>query len=235
MHRAVSPLPQTTPDGRPKVLDLVDATGSGDVDTSTVVRLDAENTLTSPLTGTRMAVNPAWSNPSGEWRVGFKRLHELYSGALKGRVREARGRLWDEAQRRALAAAQADLAAFNRAHPPATASDADRKERAELEARVKLLGDLQGGREDLSPVIDCVVWRDGSDTWRVALDTRQLHYNPNDPAAEEAGYLDRFPAPLTNFRAERQFGTFSPLDALNFAVNVYEDGRVLSLVTDCSP
>ena len=39
MYGGVSIL-QTTPDGRRKIVDLVDCTGSGDVDTSTVCKTD---------------------------------------------------------------------------------------------------------------------------------------------------------------------------------------------------
>lgn len=33
-------------------------------------------------------------------------------------------------------------------------------------------------------------------------------------------------------RAERQFGTFSALDACNYALNIYDEGATLSIVTD---
>ena len=37
-----------------------------------------------------------------------------------------------------------------------------------------------------------------------------------------------------SFRIERKYGVFSKLDACTFVVNVYNDGNVLSIVTDCS-
>jgi tripeptidyl-peptidase-2 len=37
------------------------------------------------------------------------------------------------------------------------------------------------------------------------------------------------------FRIERKFGVFSKLDACTFVANIYNNGNVLSVVTDCSP
>lgn len=36
-------------------------------------------------------------------------------------------------------------------------------------------------------------------------------------------------------RTERKYGMFSKLDACTFVVNVYDEGNVLSIVTDSSP
>ena len=41
---------QTTPDGRRKIVDIIDATGSGDVDTSHVVEANSQRIITT-LTG----------------------------------------------------------------------------------------------------------------------------------------------------------------------------------------
>jgi hypothetical protein len=35
--------------------------------------------------------------------------------------------------------------------------------------------------------------------------------------------------PMTNFRAKRQWATFSREDACNFALNIYDDGNTLSI------
>ena len=36
----------------------------------------------------------------------------------------------------------------------------------------------------------------------------------------------------TDYRVARQFGRFSDLDALNYCVNIYDNGDILSIVTD---
>ena len=46
---------RTTPDGRRKIVDIVDATGSGDVDTSHVAEADAKGIITT-LTGRKLEI-----------------------------------------------------------------------------------------------------------------------------------------------------------------------------------
>ena len=47
-----------------QVLDVIDCTGSGDVDMGTVVRADAEGFIES-YSGRKLKSNPSWVNPSG--------------------------------------------------------------------------------------------------------------------------------------------------------------------------
>ena len=47
---------------------------SGDVDTSTVVKADAQGCITG-LHGRRLRINPAWPNPTGGCRGGGEGLH----------------------------------------------------------------------------------------------------------------------------------------------------------------
>ena len=85
------------PDGRPKIIDILDCTGSGDVDTST--KVDLRGTVSAAsldgLSGRTLKLNPAWVNPSGEWRLGIKRAFELYPRGLAGRVKEKRKKPFD--------------------------------------------------------------------------------------------------------------------------------------------
>ena len=49
----------------PQILDVVDGTGSGDVDTSTVRKADSEGIVVGAY-GTKLHLKTTWKNPSGE-------------------------------------------------------------------------------------------------------------------------------------------------------------------------
>jgi tripeptidyl-peptidase II len=145
-------------------VDLIDCTGSGDVDTATVVRADADGSIIG-ASGRRLRPNASWTNPSGDWRVGCRRLFELFPRMLQSRVRQQRRRAFDTAQAAALAAAAAAADAHGKsaAAPSggaaAAAASAGGEEsaaaaatsatgKAELEARVAYLQDQAKAYED---------------------------------------------------------------------------------------
>ena len=72
----------TTTLGYPKVLDVIDCTGSGDVDTSTIVEADASGVIQGK-SGRPLRVNKDWVNPSGKWHVGCVRAYNLYTSTLR--------------------------------------------------------------------------------------------------------------------------------------------------------
>jgi tripeptidyl-peptidase-2 len=233
---------QTTPNGAPKIIDVVDCTGSGDVNTSKVVTADADGYIES-LLGNKLKVNTEWKNPSGEWRVGAAPAFSLLPGGLKQRLKEERRKRFDEQQRAAVTEATAAVAAFEAAHgrAPATATPAEIKQREELEMRVKLLEELSSKYEDQGPMVEAVVWHDG-EKWVAALDTSDF-YSPvarstTPKTTEESknilnkGALELFGEPLTNFRDCRRYGTFSAEDACNYVLNIYDEGNTLSIVVD---
>jgi tripeptidyl-peptidase-2 len=205
---------QTTPDGRPKIIDVVDGTGSGDVDTSTIV--ESEDGHIEGLTGRVLAVAETWNNPSGQWRIGLKSAWELYPGPLVARMKTERRRVFDEQHRGLVAHAASALEAHRSSHDSLT--DEQQRERDELEARVDRLEALAQGYDDPGPVFDCVVFHDGTQ-WRGVIDT------------DEDGDLGEERV-LTNYRLEREYGTFSDDDLLNYAMNIYQEGDLLSIVVD---
>lgn len=79
---------QVTPSGQPKILDVVDATGSGDVATVVTAGSKLDTTcglrVVQGLTGRTLKLNPAWQNPSDVWRLGVKHATELYPSGEEG-------------------------------------------------------------------------------------------------------------------------------------------------------
>ncbi|PSS33070.1 Tripeptidyl-peptidase, partial [Actinidia chinensis var. chinensis] len=216
---------QVTTDGKPKVLDVIDCTGSGDIDTSNVVKADADGCI-SGASGASLVVNASWKNPSGEWHVGYKLVYEFFTDTLTSRLKKERKKKWDEKHQEAIAEAIKHLDEFDKKHVKVEEASLKRA-REDLQNRVDFLRKQADSYDDKGPIIDAVVWHDG-ELWRVALDTQSLEDDP------ERGKLADF-VPLTNYRIERKFGVFSSLDACSFVANVYDEGNVLSIVTDCSP
>ncbi|XP_052183432.1 tripeptidyl-peptidase 2 isoform X2 [Diospyros lotus] len=216
---------QVTSDGKPKILDVIDCTGSGDIDTSNVVKANADGCICG-ASGASLLVNSSWKNPSGEWHVGYKLVYELFTDTLTSRLKREREKKWDEKHQEAIAEAVKCLDEFDKKH--VKVEDANLKRvHEDLQNRVDFLRKQADSYDDKGPVIDAVVWHDG-ELWRVALDTQSLEDDP------ERGKLADF-VPLTNYRIERKFGVFSSLDACSFVVNVYDEGKILSIVTDSSP
>lgn len=216
---------QVTSDGKPKIIDILDCTGSGDIDTSKVVKADTDDSIVGG-SGARLIVNKSWRNPSQEWHVGYKLVYELFTDTLTSRIQKERKKTWDEKNQEAISEALKNLNEFDKRHPKTEDSKLKRT-REDLQNRLDFLRKQAENYDDKGPVIDVVVWNDG-DVWRVAVDTQSLEDD------SEHGKLADF-VPLTNYRIEQKFGIFSKLDACSFVTNVYDEGNLVSLVTDCSP
>jgi tripeptidyl-peptidase-2 len=53
-----------------QILDVIDCTGSGDIDTSKEVSSGGEDGLSlTGASGRTLKLNPDWVNPTGKWRV----------------------------------------------------------------------------------------------------------------------------------------------------------------------
>ncbi|MBA0831085.1 hypothetical protein Goarm_015575, partial [Gossypium armourianum] len=173
-----------------------------------------------------LVVNSSWKNPSGEWHVGYKLIYELFTDTLTSRIKKERKRKWDEKNQEEIAKAVLHLDEFDQKYTKVEDLKLKRA-REDLQNRIDLLKKQGDSYDDKGPVIDAVVWHDG-ELWRVALDTQSLHDD------RKCGKLADF-VPLTNYRIEQKYGIFSELDACTFVVNVYDEGNILSIVTDCSP
>jgi tripeptidyl-peptidase-2 len=79
------------------------------------------------------------------------------------------------------------------------------------------LKEMYKSYKDYGPIVDCVVFHDG-DVWRAVVDTT------------EDGDLSKAKV-LTDYYREHQYATFSEKDMMNYCVNIYENGNILSIVT----
>ena len=102
---------QTTSHGQPKIVDVVDGSGSGDVDMSEKFEI-ADNSLTG-LTGRTLKLGSDWKNKNSEWRLGIKAAYELFPSSLVSRLKSERKKEWDKKQHERAASLQARLAEFD--------------------------------------------------------------------------------------------------------------------------
>jgi tripeptidyl-peptidase-2 len=235
---------QTCPDGRPKILDLVDCSGSGDVDmTARRTAQDADPslaasagsaskveeddgayapanrklTLLSNRVVTLGAGKRCWSCPANEFRVGKKAVFDMFPKPLVARLKQERKESWS----RQHAVAEAEAARALSAHPlPAQANKEDVKRRKDLEDRAELLKQARDAYVDDGPTVDVIAFQDAERMWRVVVSAAD---DGEDLSAVE---------PLAPFRAERKYARFGWGSQLNYAVNVHSEGDVVSLVVD---
>ncbi len=195
---------QKTSHGKPKIIDFIDATGSGDVDTSVAAEV-ADGTVTG-LSGRQLSLPPDWKElldpDQPTVQLGLKAAWDLFPSSLVSRLKEER--------REAFAREQETLRAE-------TARD-ESLDPEEREARLKALDAAMTDFRDPGPVFDCIVLRDRStQQWRAFVDTDE----DGDLADERA---------LTNYGIEPRYATFGEDAQLNFTVRIHPHGRRLTIV-----
>ncbi len=209
---------QTTSDGKPKIVDMVDGTGSGDVPMIGHRTADDMGQIEG-LSGRMLTLPEQWLSKTREFRVGLKAGYELFPPELVARLRERRKELFMREHAKLEAQLRRELAEWDEAYPDASAEQKGQRE--ELEKRLEQLRHMAEHYEDPGPIYDCVTFHDG-EVWRAAVDT-----NEDGQFADEKA--------LANFSLEHEYATFRGEADLNFGVNIYNDGALLSLVADCGP
>ena len=203
----------TTSDGKVKVIDIIDATGSGDVRMGESVAVEGENVVGK--SGRTLTLGKDWKCPSGEYRFGVFAGYEKFPWDLVARMKEEREAEWAKVQGEAERKMRKKIAVWKKENPePEKWAKRNGKDLEVLLEELEKLGES----EDPGPVYDCVVWHDG-ERFRAAVDT------------DEDGDLGNEKV-MTDYGVAQEWATFGGGSMLNFGVNVYDGGEVLSLVID---
>jgi len=149
--------------------------------------------------------------------VGIKPLYELYVTKLRERVEERRKEEnWDKPQ--ALASAKAvTLSPLN--SNIGNGNHVDKFEKEEAEAKLEALDLLEKKYKDWGPLVHCILFRDKSDKWRIALSLT------SDLSQVEL---------LGEYSLDQSYIHMTNEDKLTISVNVWEDGNRLEIVSMCS-
>ncbi|KAI9505484.1 subtilase family-domain-containing protein [Coemansia spiralis] len=212
---------QLTSDGKRKVLDFIDCTGSGDVAMSDPQKCNSGALELRAVSGRMLRLNPAWSNPSGEWRIGAKHLYDIAPIEVKRVVVTERGDRFRRSAQQLADTVSSQLADAKRKEPSTPISGDDSDAVAELDAQTSVLNSLSSSYADPGPILDCVVFHDGTQ-WRAAIDT------------EETGDLSAAPA-LGAYKSTGDVALLCKRQLLYYTINFYDSGRVLSIVTSVGP
>jgi tripeptidyl-peptidase-2 len=195
------------PDGRPKLVDLIDASGAGDVMLSDPVQ--PEGGKLKGLTGRELKPG-AWRNPSGTYRLGLKWAFDLLPGDLIKRLKEKRNETWSARIHRLRADRDRDMPGLKQR------AENDREKLDDLAALDRVLTDMEENYEDLGPVYDCVVFHDGQN-WCACIDT-----NENGDLGDETVMKD--------YRVSQQVAVLDPVSMMNYTVKIDDSGDWMSIV-----
>mmetsp|Transcript_8805 Transcript_8805/g.11071 ORF Transcript_8805/g.11071 Transcript_8805/m.11071 type:complete len:1292 (+) Transcript_8805:46-3921(+) len=233
------------PDGSRKLVHVADCTGSGDVSMNIEAHAVKEEKgwiIKNSLIDNEIVLNPGLtlkSFPSEKGkggigddettnipvRLGFKRAYELFPKKLTTRVKKYYKTRFMQQQHCHAVTVHRELAAFTEKVGEKELTKEQIREKEDITARLELLenksGDSDPLHDDPGTLLLIVLFFDG-ENYRVLVDT------------EGTGDMSALPLSfaMTDYYKEGQYGTFSHVDMCNYAVNIYQDGKVVSIVVD---
>uniref|UniRef100_A0A914QZ11 tripeptidyl-peptidase II n=1 Tax=Panagrolaimus davidi TaxID=227884 RepID=A0A914QZ11_9BILA len=205
---------QKTSDGKPKVIECLDLTGAGDVDTSTIRKAD-KNGILIGLTERELKIPSTWINPSGDWHLGTKAIYELYSKTVKDKISLPIKEKFEKKNKMAIAKVLNELNQHEKNIGIKIKKISDKEDRDEITAKLKFLKDAEKKVEIESPIVDCIVWFDG-EKWKACLDTSLT------------GDLENCKV-MSSFRDNQEYEFLSDKCIVTYCFNIFENGNLINI------
>jgi len=216
----------------PKYIDFVDCTGDGDVNMSsasaTVVKFDYEKngTVVEGLSGRNITVGE-WAKNVSEFKLGAVRLYELLPRSVARRVKRERKEAFMVKHMALLSKTQLQLDDLNNNNTNGGGEETDDKDvvdkkKKELKLLLEQLTSIKESYdEDSGPLMDILMFQDNDDggVWKTVIDI------------DTNGDLTKS-IPMAKFGHKRQVGELGFGSHVTFCVQVYDEGKTLSIVTD---
>eukprot|EP00490_Sorites_sp_Unknown_P000350 CAMPEP_0114672178 /NCGR_PEP_ID=MMETSP0191-20121206/42420_1 /TAXON_ID=126664 /ORGANISM="Sorites sp." /LENGTH=545 /DNA_ID=CAMNT_0001933805 /DNA_START=21 /DNA_END=1659 /DNA_ORIENTATION=- len=253
-----------TPEGKPKFIDVIDATGSGDVDTSKTAKLNDDGTVTG-LSGIKLKINPKWKNPSNVFKVGMIRAYKFFPKPLVKRVEKIRSEKFGIKKKKYMDSIEGKLDELIKDINKKDISVAEQKS---IKAKIDDMKTFKSEIEKISndkcgPIMDVLCWNDGTE-WCCVVDTTNInkYYNCEDMYVNSEVSVDEktddtdsdakmdsycyinnngerindisILTPMINYKKSLKYGTLSDIDLLNYCINIYDDGNIVSIVVPSS-
>eukprot|EP01084_Bolivina_argentea_P291867 501689_1 len=261
-----------TSDGKPKFIDVIDSTGSGDVNTSKQIKISSlhKNILTSPLSNHKLLLNEDWikQNQNGYFNIGLVRAYDFFPKPLVKRLEKKRTEKFTNKLTKSLESLRTEASNKTKKLQKAP-KDMPKEDKKALKEEIEDLNTLidilaKETNSGSGPVFDVLVWNDGKQ-YNAVLNTISMdsYVNCTDldelitasTESEAKSYeadadedddksivfvekddngdfiYDLSGSPvLTNYRISQKHGTISKESLLNYVINIYDSGNLVSIV-----
>jgi tripeptidyl-peptidase-2 len=213
---------EKTSNGKQKIIEAIDCTGSGDVPLQIVpenkINVKDDAISITGCTGKTLLLNKEWINPSGQWKIGMKSLYDLFPKSLLSRIKDERKEKFEKKHHRLIANVENDINNWEINHPNKDKlTENEIMEKEDLSNRLAVLKELYKNYDEPGMILDCVVFNDGNE-WKAVIDI------------DGSGDL-RNSIVLSNYNVKYQYLKFGNDDQLSFSINIYDEGETLSIVT----
>ena len=249
---------QITSDGKPKLIERIDASGAGDVEMTKEVEV-VDGYITG-LTGLKMKMPSDWCEKnvkSNKFRIGCKRVYSLYPKILRERMQKEKvEKAWDPHHKKSLAKITNAIEQFESSKSGETVTGImvtlllkyDWKNQIFLDVgKDKLVKDNLDAELDLLMQMDKKMRSSGGQNCSLANGIIDTEIGPIFDVISyfngehwtviinntEDGDLENALV-LRPFSIAQEYGVLTKEDSLNVSVNIHNDGDIVEIVGLCS-